>query len=179
MRLGLVYLPDEQTSTACVALSERLVHGGKARVVLGTAKLAHVTVLHVESAEDPKTFWDEARALPSELPLSFVALAFLRYDTPYNAPPAPAATMAWLIVHPTMALRDVEQRALALPFVVRSEVTTGNGDRFQPHVTTAIWEGGIIALSEAPELATRAFVGRLALGVIGPNGVYERTLFSA
>ena len=49
-----------------------------------------------------------------------------------------------------------------------------------PHVTLAIWEGlrGPETLTLPQDTVERdGVVGALALGVIGPNGVYERTLF--
>ena len=85
--------------------------------------------------------------------------------------------MAWLIGACTPAMRAAEQAALALPFVSRANVTTSNGDRFQPHVTLAIWDGESPSSPTLP--AFEAFDAPLALGVIGPNGVYERTLFTS
>lgn len=183
MRLGLVYLPDEVSSQRCVELSQALVRGREARVVLGEGRWPHVTLLHVETAAAAAELWAEAKgALPATLPLAFAALAFLPYERPYNAPAtmgAAPATMAYVIVPCTAALRSAEERALALPFVQRAEVTTGNGDRFMPHVTAALWEGEV-----GPEQVLlgrgaieREVSGTLALGVIGAHGVYARTLF--
>ncbi|MEI2616642.1 MAG: hypothetical protein V9F06_03230 [Thermomicrobiales bacterium] len=188
MRLGLVYLPDPESMARCVALSESLARGQKARVVLGDGRVPHVTLLHVETngAGAAEALWREAVAsLPKAMLMSFRALAFLRYDRPYNAPDnapdgAPPATMAYLIVPCTKALREAEERALSLPFVRGVTVTTGNGERFMPHVTLAIWEGlrGPETLTLPQDTVERdGVVGALALGVIGPNGVYERTLF--
>lgn len=196
MRLGLVYLPDPESMARCVALSESLARGQKARVVLGEGRVPHVTLLHVETngAGAAEALWREAVAsLPKAMLMSFRALALLRYDRPYNAPDnaprqsadnapdgAPPATMAYLIVPCTKALREAEERALSLPFVRGVTVTTGNGERFMPHVTLAIWEGlrGPETLTLPQDTVERdGVVGALALGVIGPNGVYERTLF--
>lgn len=177
MRLGLVVLPVGDAARACVDLAARLVEGRSARAVLGAAALPHVTLLHVESDADPAALWADAQRLPRALRFEPIALGFLRYETPYNAPPAPLATMAWLIGACTPAMRAAEEAALALPFVRRSKVTTSQGDRFQPHVTLAIWDG---ASPSSPTLpAFEAFDAPLALGVIAANGVYERTLFTA
>lgn len=173
-------LPEERASRACEAYARALVVDRAPRAVLGSDALAHVTLLHVETDEDPSGLWAEAVAgLPRSMRLDALALGLLRYDTPYHAPAADPATMAWLIVPCTEALRAAERRAAALPFVARSEVTTSNGDRFQPHVTLAIWEG------EAPPSPVRLpeelfgpMEATLALGVIGPNGTYQRTLYS-
>lgn len=183
MRLGLVYLPDEVSSQRCVELSQALVRGREARVVLGEGRWPHVTLLHVETAAAAAELWAEAKdALPATLPMAFAALAFLPYERPYNAPAtmgAPPATMAYVIVPCTAALRSAEERALALSFVQRAEITTGNGDRFMPHVTAALWEGEV---GPAQVLLGRGAIerevsGTLALGVIGAHGVYARTLF--
>ena len=179
MRLGLVLLPDAAASDGCVRYAQALVVGRAPRAVLGAGALAHVTLLHVETDQDPELLWEEARgALPAECRLDILALGLLRYDTPYNAPAAAPATMAWLIAACSRALREAEQAALSLPFVRRARVTTANGEIFQPHVTLAIWDGETppCATVLPKELFTSASA-RLALGVIGPNGVYERTLF--
>lgn len=185
MRLGLVYLPDAASSEACVRLSSRLVERGVPRVTLGPGRLPHVSIVHVESDADPGLLWREAeRALPKQLTMTFAALAFLPYTEPYNAAHAVLAPhhMAYLIVPCTSALRDAEAAALTLPEVSRTGTTTGNGDDFMPHVTAAIWEGqapsDLLALS-SDVVPRRGVVGSLALGVIGPNGVYERTVFAA
>ncbi len=160
-----------------------LAAGRVARAVVGPAALPHVTLLHVESDEDPAAVWREAEAaIAHELPIELLCLGLLRYDTPYNAPAAPPGTMAWIIVPCTRALREAEQTARALPFARRANVTTSNDDRFQPHVTLAIWDG-----ESAPGTAVlpkelfggRSVRARLALGVIGANGTYERSLFEA
>jgi len=150
--------------------------------VLGPSARAHVTLVHVESEEDPAVLWADATlaGLPTTCPVDVLSLGLLRYDTPYNAPASSPATMAWLILPCSRALRDAEQRATSLPFVGRARVTTSNGDRFQPHVTLAIWDGETPV--EVPALPKELFTTvstRLALGVIGPNGVYERSLFEA
>jgi hypothetical protein len=178
MRLGLVYLPEKNASDACERLSAELVANRSARVQLGPGVKAHITLLHVETEEDPASLWSECGSLDDCVRLDLLALAFLRYDTPYNAPPAGPATMAWLIVPATRFLRAAEQHALALPSVRRARVTTANDDAFQPHVTVAIWEGDH-PIAPPKELAPlKGIEARLALGTIGANGVYERTLFS-
>jgi hypothetical protein len=183
MRLGLVVLPPAEIAAACVSYAESLTIGRDARMVLGKEKLPHVTLLHVESDEDPAALFAEAQAvLPPTIALSFLSLGLLRYDTPYNAPmpvPARAATMAWLVIPCTSLLRAAEQRALGLPFVSRARLTTGNGDAFQPHMTLAIWNDetppGAFSLPKTL-LSAPPFACRLALGVVGANGTYERTL---
>lgn len=177
MRLGLVVLPVGDAARACVELAGDLVAGRSARVTLGTGALPHVTLLHVETDRDPAQLWEQARVLPRVLRVEPIALAFLRYDTPYNAPPAAPATMGWLIGACTPAMRAAEEAALALPFVRQARVTTSQGDRFQPHVTLAIWDGVAASSPTLPSFAP--FDAPLALGVIGANGVYERTLFTS
>ena len=180
MRLGLVFLPEARVSDACVRYAQALAAGRTPRAVVGPNALPHVTLLHVETGEDPELLWNEARgALPAQCRVDLLALGLLRYDTPYNAPAAAPATMAWLIAACSRALRDAEQAALSLPSVRRARVTTANGEIFQPHVTLAIWDGetppGVAVLPK--DLFTTVST-RLTLGVIGPNGVYERTLRS-
>lgn len=182
MRLGLVLLPERRASDACVQVATDLVRGRAARALVGPGALPHVTLVHVESDEDPAVLWREAAAaIAPEHVLDFLCLGLLRYDVPYNAPPAAPGTMAWIIIPCARALRDAEQIALGLPFVGRSQVTTGNGDRFQPHVTLAIWDGeGAVEAAALPrELFGGGVRARLALGVIGANGTYERSLFEA
>ena len=183
MRLGLVLLPEPSVSEACIATSRALVAARSARVVLdATRALAHVSILHVELDRcDPAAAWAETEAsLPREAELSGMSLALLPYTAPYNAPHDPrTATMAYLIVPCTAALRAMEERALGLEWVRAGRVTTGNGDRFQPHVTLAIWDGAVWPARDdlAAPLARRGpFRARLALGVIGENGVYRETL---
>lgn len=182
MRLGLVLLPDEASSASCVRFAEMIVGDRTPRVVVGPEALPHITLLHIESDEDPAMLWREAKdAIAPAFSLDVLALGLLRYDTPYNAPAADPATMAWLIIPCSRALREAEQIALGLPMVSRSRVTTGNGDLFQPHVTLAIWDGETPPYSAV--LPFEVFGGkrmpaRLALGEIGPNGTYRRTLFS-
>ena len=49
-----------------------------------------MTLLHAESDVEPAVAWREAReALSPVHRLDVLALALLRYDAPYNAPPAP------------------------------------------------------------------------------------------
>lgn len=181
MRVGLVYLPERTAASAYETLAGGLVVERRPRAVVGPAALPHLSLLHVETERDPGELWTEARAaVPHVVDFGGLALGLLRYDTPYNAPPAPPATMAWLIVPCSRALRAAEQAALALPFVARAAVTTANEDRFQPHVTLAIWDGEPAPASHAlPEEIFATTQARLALGVIGPNGTYERSLFEA
>lgn len=187
MRLAIVLLPDAEGSAACTRYARELVAGHRPRVVLGPEALPHVTLVHVETDEDPAIAWEETRrALPASLDLAFLALGLLRYDTPYNAPPADPATMAWLIVPCTSALRDAERAALGLAWVRRGAVTTSNEDAFQPHLTLAIWEGDGTAGTGAGACALpRDVLGRvgvraqLALGVIGANGAFQETLFAS
>lgn len=189
MRIGLVFLPDEPTTQACERLSAALVRDRRPRVTLGPGRLAHVSLLHVEVPSvdggiDADGAWAEcAAALPAEVELSFMGLALLDYSTPYNvapgAAPAAAATMAYLMVPCTEALRRAERAAAALGWVRAARITTGNGDAFAPHVTAAIWDGPRWPATEdlaAEPIARGRFGARLALGVIGENGVYERTL---
>lgn len=183
MRLGLVLLPDPVTSAACVRHAASLIEGRRVRVVVGPSALPHVSLLHVETEDDPAALWEQARvALPARLPLDLLAQAFLRYDEPYNAPPAPPGTMAWLIVPASPALRGAEQIALDLPFVRGSIVTTSNGARFQPHVTLAVWDDvvgpGTFGLP-AGLVGARDVQTRLALGIMGPDGAHTRTIFEA
>lgn len=184
MRVGLVLLPEPPVSELCATTSRALVAGRGPRVVLGARALAHVSLLHVELDRcDVDAAWRETReALPLEAVLSGMGLALLPYTTPYNAPPDPrAATMAYLIVPCTPAVRLMEERALSLGWVRAGRVTTGNGDHFQPHVTLAIWDGTVWPASEdlaAPLVHRGAFRARLALGVIVENGVYRETLAS-
>lgn len=184
MRLGLVYLPERACAARWEALARALVVGRTPRIVLGPGRMAHVTLLHVETDLDPATIWDEALSvLPARMPLPVQALGLLPYDVPYHAPPAPPATMAWLMIPCSSALRDAERRACALASVRRSVVTTGNGDAFQPHATIAIWDGP--AAPSLPDdrlprdvLGAPACDGRLALGPIAANGVFTEVLFS-
>jgi len=180
MRLGLVLLPDEEASASCVRFAEMIVGDHTPRVVVGPDALPHVTLLHIESDEDPQTFWREAKgAIAPAFSLDVLALGLLRYDTPYNAPAADPATMAWLIIPCSRALREAEQIALGLPVVTRARVTTGNGDLFQPHVTLAIWDGETPPYSAVLPFEIfggRCMTARLALGEIGANGTYRRTL---
>lgn len=184
MRLGLVYLPDATSSDACVTLSEALVRSVRPRVTLGRDGQPHVTLLHIETDVDPAACWRAfAERVPHEATMAFAALAFLRYDVAYNAPPATLpGTMAYLIVPCTTELRAAEERALECDVVRASRVTTGNGVRFMPHVTVAIWDGECVPSDVvlSPTVVGRAgVIGRLALGAIGPNGAYERTFFGA
>lgn len=183
MRLGLVLLPEREASAACVQYASKLVEGRAARAVVGPGALPHITLLHVETDEDPAAVWREAQAkLADAFVVDFLCLGLLRYDTPYNAPPAPPGTMAWIIVPCSRALREAEQIARALPFAQRAGVTTANDDRFQPHVTLAIWDGESnpgTAVLPRELFGGRPIGARLALGVIGANGTYEHSLFEA
>lgn len=185
MRIGLVLLPDEPTTRACERVSAELVRERRPRVTLGPERLAHVTLLHAELPEiDAPAAWSACEAaLPRSLPLSIMGLALLSYTRPYNVPPerapAEAATMAYLMVPCTAALRAAERASLELAWVRAGTVTTGNRDAFAPHVTAAIWDGPRWPAADdlaAEVIARGPFVARLALGVIGENGVYERTL---
>lgn len=179
MRLGLVLLPEREASNACERLSRALVGGRSPRVALGPNAAAHITLAHVETQAEPAAAWEESRhALEHGYRVDFLALAFLRYDTPYNAPAASPATMAWLIVPATRALRGAEQKTLDLSWVRAGTVTTGNGDKFQPHITLAIWEGEPVLELPSDIVGRTDVEARLALGVIGANGACERLLFS-
>jgi 2'-5' RNA ligase len=181
MRLGLVLLPPPDIAQACVRYAEELVRGRRPRMVLGEGRAPHLTLLHAETDVAPEQAWGEAIAvLAPTLRFDLLALGLLRYDTPYFAPAAPPATMAYLIVPTREELRAAEKAARTLSWATR--VTTGNGARFQPHFTLAIWEGeeGPAAVRLPKDLIGRVDIeGRLALGVIGPNGVYAETLFEA
>lgn len=183
MRLGLVYLPSPDISRACVAFAESLVGSVKPRMLVGPQALPHLSLLHVETDTSPQAFFDAAvTILPARRSFDILALGLLRYDAPYNAPMAPPATMAWLMVPCSAALRSAERSAVSLAVSREMPITTGNGDDFQPHLTIAMWEGHVPPSAFAPPvdlLPTTGTVGRLALGVIGPNGTYERTLFEA
>lgn len=174
-------LPDVGVSDACVRFARELVAERTPRAVVGPSALPHVSLLHVETNADPGELWKEAEAsLPPAVRIDVLALGLLRYDTPYNAPAADPATMAWLIVPCSAALRDAEQKALALPSVRRAEVTTANGDLFQPHLTLAIWDGeSPPCAATLPKPLFSPVEARLALGEIGPNGTYRRSLFTA
>lgn len=206
MRLGLVYLPEPDVSAACVAYARALVRERTPRMVVGPGALPHLTIVHVESADAGRADGADgaggeggeggpepiARALleralaagvPPTCTFDVQALGLLRYDAPYNVPlegasPGPA-TMAWLMVPCSAALRSAERAAVAA--VHPRPITTGNGDAFQPHMTIAMWEGHAGAPFEPPlELLPRAGVaGTLAVGLVGPNGTYVRTLAAA
>ena len=167
MRLGLVYLPAAAASAAMVSFARDLVVGREARMVVGENALPHLTLLHVETDASPALLFEAAKAkLPARLRFDVVSLGLLRYDTPYNAEPAPPATMAWLLVPNTEALRN-------------AEVTTGNGDAFVPHLTIAMWEGHLPPTTFDPtrdDVFTKGIEGALALGTIGKNGTFERVL---
>ena len=152
-------------------------------MVLGAQALAHLSLLHVEAPldddGDAARLWSEAsRALPAQISFDVLALGLLRYDTPYNAPAAPPATMAWLIAPCTEPLRRAERAAVALPSFAALACTTQNADAFQPHLTIAMWEGHAAPSFEPPAdlLPSTGHTARLALGVIGANGTYVRTL---
>ena len=74
MRLAIVLLPDAEASAACTRYACELAAGHRPRVVLGPEALPHVKLVHVETAEDPASAWEETRrALPASLPLGFVS----------------------------------------------------------------------------------------------------------
>lgn len=180
MRLGLVYLPAAAASAAMVSFARDLVVGREARMVVGENALPHLTLLHVETDASPALLFEAAKAkLPARLRFDVVSLGLLRYDTPYNAEPAPPATMAWLLVPNTEALRAAERVSLGLPGFRNAEVTTGNGDAFVPHLTIAMWEGHLPPTTFDPtrdDVFTKGIEGALALGTIGKNGTFERVL---
>lgn len=159
-----------------------LVKGLSPRVVVGERALPHLSLLHVETERSPEDLFAEARArIAPNCTFDVLSLGLLRYDTPYHAPPAPPATMAWLMVPCTEALRAAERAAVALPGLTGETLTTGNGDDFQPHLTIAMWEGHTAPVAFEPSdlIPKKGIPGTLALGLIGPNGVYEKTLISA
>ncbi len=181
MRLGLVYLPSPEVSDLCVRYAASLVKDLSPRVVVGAQALPHLSLLHAETDRSPDSLFAEARAaIPAYCTFDVVSLGLLRYDTPYNAPPAAPATMAWLMVPCSEALRSAERAATALPGLSGVPITTGNGDDFQPHLTIAMWEGHTPPTTFEPAelIPKKGIHGTLALGVIGPNGVYTRTLVS-
>lgn len=182
MRLGLVYLPDTVTSARIVAYARDLARGREARVVVGPRALPHLTLVHVETDAAPESFFAAAReALPATIRFDVVGLSLLRYDVPYNAPPAPPATMAWLVVPCTEELRRLERIAVTLAPFAGATQTTGNGDAFVPHFTIAMWEGHLPPTTFDPtrdDVFATGLTGRLALGVIGENGTFERVLAS-
>jgi hypothetical protein len=185
MRLGLVYLPSPELSVAFESFALALTAHVQRRMVLGPEAQAHLSLLHVEAPlrndGDAERLWTEAaQALPAQVRFDLLALGLLRYDTPYNAPPAPPATMAWLIAPCTQALRSAERAAVALPSFASLGCTTQNADAFQPHFTIAMWEGYAAPTFEPPAfLPSTQHTGHLALGEVGPNGTYVRTLYSA
>ena len=177
MRLALVYLFEAEISRACVQLSARIAASCDAVAQLGEQAQPHLTLLHVESNGDPAAIWREAvDRLPSELTFELLAFAALRQDvSPIGG------GMAWLVVPCTPALRDAEERALALTSLRGSRLHTLNGDRFQPHLTLALWDGepALPVLPWPNDLVPRQGVrGRLALGEIGPYGTYRSTFHS-
>lgn len=182
MRLGLVYLPSSEVSEHCVRYAASLVRGLKARVVVGEHALPHLSLLHAETEGSPESLFSEAcERIALHCTFDVVSLGLLRYDVPYNAPAAPPATMAWLMVPCTEALRTAERAAVSLPGLVGVPLTTGNGDDFQPHLTIAMWEGHTAppAFDPSDLIPKKGIRGTLAVGLIGPNGVYEKTLISA
>ena len=180
MRLGLVYLPAAAASDAMVSFAHDLVVGREARMVVGENALPHLTLLHVETDASPALLFEAAKVkLPPRLRFDVVSLGLLRYDTPYNAEPAPPATMAWLLVPNTEALRAAERASLTLPGFRDAEVTTGNRDAFVPHLTIAMWEGHLPPTTFDPtrdDVFAKGIEGALALGAIGKNGTFERVL---
>lgn len=182
MRLGLVYLPPPALSARMVAYAASLVEGLSVRMLVGEGALPHLTLLHLETEATPHDLFAAAKnALPATCSFDVSALGLLRYDAPYNAEPAGPGTMAWLMVPCAPALRAAEQAAVALPAFRDIPITTGNGDAFQPHLTIAMWDDHRAPASFAPPadlIPLAGIVGTLALGVIGKNGTYERTLFS-
>jgi hypothetical protein len=192
MRLGLVYLPSPKISDLCVRYAASLVNDLSPRVVVGAQALPHLSLLHAETDRSPDSLFAEARtAIPAYCTFDVVSLGLLRYDTPYNAPPAPVldrrgsapstpATMAWLMVPCSEALRSAERAAMELPGLSGVPITTGNGDDFQPHLTIAMWEGHTPPTTFEPAelIPKKGIQGTLALGAIGPNGVYTHTLVS-
>lgn len=150
-------------------------------MVVGPAARPHLSLLHVETELSAQRIFDEARAvLPTQCTFDVLSLGLLRYDASYNAPPAPPATMAWLMVPCSAMLRAAERAAVNLETLRGVPITTGNGDEFQPHLTIAMWEGHRAPLAFSPPIdliPSKGVEGRLALGVIGANGVYERSLF--
>jgi hypothetical protein len=184
MRLGLVYLPPADVSFAITQYAQRIVSGLDVRMTVGPSALPHLSLLHLETdgtTVDPARIWADAiGALPTTIAFDIVALGLLPQDTPYFAPPAPPATTAWLMVACSERVRATERIAMALPSLAGIQVTTQNGDRFQPHLTIALWEGRATPHFEVdPDVVPRRDVeATLALGEIGPNGVYKWSLFA-
>ena len=182
MRLGLVYLPSPEARDHCVRFARSLVTGLPPRVVVGERALPHLSLLHAETDRSPEGLFAEARErIPLHCTFDVISLGLLRYDAPYNAPPAAPATMAWLMVPCTEAIRAAERAAVSLSGLRGVPITTGNGDDFQPHITIAMWEGHTapVAFDPSDLIPKKGIPGTLALGLIGPNGVYEETLISA
>lgn len=178
MRLALVYLFDPEIARACVRFAATIAAGRAAVACLGEHALPHLTLLHADTHEAPERIWQDARdRLPAEATVEFLALGALRqHDSPAGG------GMAWLVVPCTPTLRAAEQHALGLPSLQNAEIVTCNGDRFQPHVTLALWDGDTTpAALELPAdlVPRRGVVGRLALGAIGPYGTYLRTFHQA
>lgn len=164
---------DEAFATACERYASTLVHEREVLACLGPAAMPHLSLLHVDTERSPEQIWaDATSALEPTYTIESHSLSLLPYQ-------GELGRMAYLIVPCTPALRRAEERALQLPSLRDAPVATRNGERFQPHLTLAIWAGPApVATTElAADVVPREGIqGRLALVEIGNHGTCRRIL---
>jgi hypothetical protein len=146
---------------------------------LGDGALAHISLVHVKTDVDPRTAFEDAQeTLGDEFEVSLGPLTLAPYPRGYNAPdPQKPGVVAGLTVTTSEELRDLEKAALALQWVEDGEITTRNGRRFWPHITLGTMDSVPAQVPLPADLLDRDHIAtRLAIGPIGPHGIFEEVL---
>jgi hypothetical protein len=131
MKLGVVLLPDDSATSACVELSRGVGSAETSPLALDHAgHRPHISVLHVEGITPGDLTAAMRDAMAATYTLRFLGLVIRPHDD--HVVPS-------LIVSHSHRLHEDHWRLLRHPAIVATPVTSEAGDVFMPHVTLAIW----------------------------------------
>jgi 2'-5' RNA ligase len=175
---GIVLLPDQDTSQSLIRYAAQFTESDSPLMLVGVDAPPHVTLLHIDcSFKDAKFWWKSAVSkLDSVISIQLTGLAF----TPmlkgnYYAPGGGIHVGLEALRRSTLerAHRNVVYSANQ----VKGGILSPIGDDFRPHVTLGVlssFPGTTLDLP--PEIVTRRFHAKAALGKLGNYGTFPEIL---
>jgi hypothetical protein len=181
MPYGIILLPEPDVSERFLRYSNEIASLASPIMSLGEAAPAHLTLVHVECDRDvAESCWNRVlRAMPPATPVSLVGLIFA--PIPKGDYYVPGGGLSYgLEAIRRSELEFAHKSALQSADAVGAEILNPAGQDFRPHITLGVLDRFPVgAVNVPPQVVLTSFVGRVALGRLGPFGTFPEIITRA
>ena len=178
MPYGIILLPDQDTSRSLIQYAAQFTKSGTPLMLVGAGAPPHVTLLHIDcSFEDAQHWWRSAAPkLDSTISIQLAGLAFT--PTPKGNYYVPEGGIhVGLEAVRRSNLERAHHDVIHSAEKIAGNILTPMGENFRPHVTLGVLSSPPnVALDLSPEIVTREFHAKAALGTLGSYGTFPEII---